>query len=179
MSRGKNASPHLLKVQLFGRKISIYLRTSWAAPKLKLAKNNLSLRELAKSAPNLCVSISHTKHIGGYALSRRPVGFDIEPRTRQLTDKAFHRLTLIQERQWPLTPIEFWVAKEAAWKSLRGPKQPQTISQIVLSRVTVRGGRKHFTFSVIAKDRDSRVTAGKGVLLINRRTILGIASPKP
>jgi hypothetical protein len=167
-----------MKIRFQSRHIEISILKKWSALNLKNKPTaNLELRaRVEKAGPY--TSISHARSMGGFAFCRTsPVGFDIEECSRELTPKAFKRLTLSQERKLPLTPIEFWVAKEAAWKSLRGPAQPATIISISILSVRKRGLRKHFTYSVNTSDIDALTHLGGGLILKSQRMIMGIALP--
>jgi 4'-phosphopantetheinyl transferase superfamily len=77
--------------------------------------------------PNGFVSISHCRSLGGYALSKYPVGFDIEEAARvQWT--FLERMWHPDDEKGPSAALH-WCAKEAAFKSM-GAQQPAVISQI-------------------------------------------------
>ena len=78
------------------------------------------------------ISISHCKRAGGFIAAPRCklVGFDIEINRRLVGVKL--RLVSVNEKE-PLeapSPAAFWTAKEAAFKCLRGPKQPRGLKDI-------------------------------------------------
>ncbi len=50
----------------------------------------------------------------------RGVGLDIESSRRAVSHRVSDRITGEEERNFPLTPLEVWVSKEACWKSVPG-----------------------------------------------------------
>ena len=77
-------------------------------------------------------SISHTEGAGGYAYvpASYQVGFDIEKRAR-IHPSTVRRISVSDEEvQKARQPESLWVAKEAAFKALRGPTQPKVISAV-------------------------------------------------
>ncbi len=83
-------------------------------------------------ANQIFCSISHTRRLGGFVLSRVPVGFDIEALGR-VSKRVVDRIS---------TPVEvlnapdgesLWVAKEAVFKCLQGKHQPTVLSEIHIS----------------------------------------------
>ena len=80
-------------------------------------------------------SISHTQGLGGFAILHpaRKIGFDLEPMNR-VTAKVATRIAFApDEASQAPSPGHLWVAKEAAFKALRGPKQPQVLSALKVS----------------------------------------------
>lgn len=75
-------------------------------------------------------SISHTGEVAGFALSQEPIGFDMEFEDREISDKALERIASKRELDLFSEPIKLWVAKESAFKALRGPGQPPLIQDI-------------------------------------------------
>jgi phosphopantetheinyl transferase (holo-ACP synthase) len=86
----------------------------------------------ALSSSKWKTSISHTKgSVVGVALNLRQevlgIGVDLEIENRSVSQNAFYRFTHSKERDKfkNLQPLEFWVMKEAAWKS--NPLASQTL----------------------------------------------------
>jgi 4'-phosphopantetheinyl transferase len=79
-------------------------------------------------------SISHSKGLGGLVTSRKArVGLDIEVSER-VKDHIVQRVCRSQDEfNAAPTAAHLWVAKEAAFKALKGPSQPQLISEITVS----------------------------------------------
>lgn len=77
----------------------------------------------------ISVSISHTASLGGFAISQRPVGFDLEAQSR-ISDRAVRRVSSDAEVAAAPSPAHLWVAKEAAYKALRHGQQPAVISDV-------------------------------------------------
>jgi 4'-phosphopantetheinyl transferase len=80
-------------------------------------------------------SISHTKGLGGLVTSRLTmVGLDIEVIER-VGDHIVKRVCADpQEFDMAPSAAHLWVAKEAAFKALKGPQQPPLISQVTVSK---------------------------------------------
>jgi phosphopantetheinyl transferase (holo-ACP synthase) len=76
------------------------------------------------------VSISHCPTLGGYVLSKDPIGFDIEETTR-VELRFVERMAHPDDTKGP-TPAALWCAKEAAFKAL-ADQQPQVIAQIAVN----------------------------------------------
>ncbi len=164
-----------------------------------LSKAHAVTANTASNQLQTSTSISHTRTLGGFAFAttKRQVGFDLEPVTRKISEAAYSRAATSEERNmlseftWParsqlqvlmakqqrqiLQPIALWVIKEAAWKALRGPQQPKTISQIKILSLTIlaQKTRIHFTFN--SKEIESLKPLGEGCIFIHQRTIVGIA----
>jgi hypothetical protein len=71
--------------------------------------------------------------------------------------------------------ISLWVMKEAAWKSLKGPHQPKTITKIKIHSVKKNKSKFCFLFSFNTTTFNGLVIRGKGVVIQKGRLILGIA----
>jgi len=77
--------------------------------------------------PSGFVSISHCRTLGGYALSKYPVGFDIEESSR-VEWRFLERMWNPKDEKGPTAALH-WCAKEAVFKGL-GAQQPAVISDI-------------------------------------------------
>lgn len=77
--------------------------------------------------PSGFVSISHCRTLGGYALSKHPVGFDIEESSR-VEWRFIERIWNPLDEKGPY-PALHWCAKEAVFKAM-GAQQPAVISEI-------------------------------------------------
>jgi 4'-phosphopantetheinyl transferase len=79
-------------------------------------------------------SVSHTQGLGGFAgivdAENRKVGFDIEVIPRVTPQIAGRVRTTADELSLAPSPAHLWVAKESAFKAMKGPQQPKVISQI-------------------------------------------------
>jgi phosphopantetheinyl transferase len=81
-------------------------------------------------------SISHTQDLGGFACIKtdgKAIGFDIELIARVSDEVAKRVCTDPTELSAAPSPAHLWVAKEAAFKALKGKSQPLVLSQIVLT----------------------------------------------
>lgn len=139
----------------------------------------------------LYTSISHTKKLGGFAISTECIGLDIESITRTLSPKAEKWLKNIKDKS-NFTPIELWVAKETAWKAIPQKWQPTSISKVSINSTQIqRNSRlplikvksqkiksqknkavKNFLFSVKYKGIQIK---GRGTLCQHSRFIMGFA----
>lgn len=170
-----------MKVKVGRHWVFYNIKSNWSAVS---TSNKAALRSAAeftkhelsrKKKKSVYVSISHTKSAGGFALATRTVGFDIEPRTRKLSARATRRLGTDEElRQCP-SAISLWVMKEAAWKSLKGPHQPKTITKIKIQNVKKNKSISFFGFSFKATAINGLIANGHGRLIFRGRLILGIA----
>lgn len=101
--------------------------------KLTEIEREILLRlEFVPQPPLVSVSISHTQTVGGFALTRSQtpaVGFDIELSSR-IRPKAVERVSSPEELSSAPSASHLWVAKEAAFKSMRGAKQPAILSML-------------------------------------------------
>jgi phosphopantetheinyl transferase (holo-ACP synthase) len=79
-------------------------------------------------------SISHCPQLGGFATITSPwkIGMDVEQQDRVSIAVANRVCRDPSECDQVPSPSALWTAKEAAFKSLRGPQQPTTISQLVI-----------------------------------------------
>ncbi len=90
----------------------------------------LRMLEHIPDPPNASVSISHTPLIGGFAYTLSPtphIGFDLEEIAR-IHERAVARISKPEELQQAPSVAQIWVAKEAAYKALRG--RPKVISAL-------------------------------------------------
>ncbi|MBC7371482.1 MAG: 4'-phosphopantetheinyl transferase superfamily protein [Bdellovibrionaceae bacterium] len=90
-----------------------------------------SLKNLDKipTFKKIHVSISHAADLGGFAISKSPVGFDIEVIER-VKDVIVRRVSNEAEMINAPTPAHLWAAKEATYKALRSFAQPGVISEL-------------------------------------------------
>ena len=77
-------------------------------------------------------SISHTHTEGGFAVSKFPVGFDLEV-TSRVTLELVTRISFDEELTQAPDFASLWCAKEAAFKALKHFKQPKVVSQIKIN----------------------------------------------
>ncbi len=110
----------------------IYLSKKWSSAD---SHNREFLGNFIEQHQLKYVSISHGRTWGGFATSQQPVGFDLEERSR-VTEAVVRRVCEDDEYQALLRSgvqqAFHWCAKESAWKSLRGPKQPRVIGDLFL-----------------------------------------------
>jgi phosphopantetheinyl transferase (holo-ACP synthase) len=157
------------------------IKTKWSAAKLT---NKKALRDAAelnrqkmsrKNKKSVYASISHTRTAGGFAVATRPVGFDLELAGRKLSARASQRLGTTEEHHLCPSAISLWVMKEAAWKSLKGPHQPKTITKIKIQKVKKNKNKSKFLFSFKSRTISGLVVRGHGGLICKGRLILGFA----
>lgn len=130
-------------------------------------------------------SISHSEKAGGYAISADPIGLDIETADRELSEKAYHRISDEEERELGITPIELWVAKEAAFKALNSAfyseSRPtpdfslKTISQIKIAKKTALKTGAPYRFSFKLRKFEGLGSFGEGIIDSQNETCLGVA----
>jgi phosphopantetheinyl transferase (holo-ACP synthase) len=161
---------------------SVFIKTShkWRADKNKAQhKKNRRLlqRDLnLKKQNHQSASVSHTQHIGGYALCQRGIiGFDLEPASRTVSPKAAKRIGSPQERRLITNPLHLWVIKEASWKALKGPQQPKTISHIKIDSFRKLRSHNIYEYSYKSSKINTLENSCFGVLVISPRTVLGIS----
>ncbi len=80
---------------------------------------------------DLAYSVSHSNILGGaaFAADEGQIGFDLEETARVLPAVAL-RISDDQQLRAAPTPAALFVAKEAAFKALRGPRQPKVLSEV-------------------------------------------------
>lgn len=81
---------------------------------------------------SLAYSVSHSKSFGGAAFvdsAFGPIGFDIEE-TSRVTEAVALRVSDEHQLRIAPTAAAIFVAKEAAFKALRGPRQPKILSEV-------------------------------------------------
>jgi hypothetical protein len=125
-------------------------------------------------------SLSHTVHVGGFALAKKPVGFDLESNGRNISSRATQWFASADELALVRDPLYIWVMKEAAFKATRGPYQPKTLRLVKITDVktlpkkTFQNKTLKFQFEVKSKS-PRRSFRGEGLIKINSRTIMGFA----
>lgn len=89
------------------------------------------------------ISVSHTDELGGFVwinlkepMPGLQIGLDIENSTRVHEVVAKRICKSEAEFKAAPSPSSLWVAKEAAFKALRGPKQPQVLSEVEITEWT-------------------------------------------
>ena len=98
-------------------------------------------------------SISHTEGFGGYVFLTREIneplqiGFDLELKER-LAPAIAERICQdkLEFNEAP-SPAALWCAKEAAFKALKGPHQPQVLPEIKISNWRKNSQFETFQFS--------------------------------
>jgi hypothetical protein len=124
-------------------------------------------------------SISHNPEFGALILARQPIGLDIESRHRKISIKTLNRITTLTEQSLELMPIEFWVAKEAAFKACSKSLKVITISEINIRAVKKNIYSKTFKFSIKPSKIRGLKQAGEGCILTLKNTTMGIAWLRP
>jgi len=95
-------------------------------------------KKMGKAYPFSDSSISHCRNMGGFAMTTYDsdhvvgLGFDIEEDSRVTQEIARRICTTEDEFLRAPSAASLWAAKEAAFKSLKGPKQPKVVSEIEL-----------------------------------------------
>jgi phosphopantetheinyl transferase (holo-ACP synthase) len=100
------------------------------------------------------VSISHGQKLGGFAISKKPVGFDLELISR-VEPVLVERVSLPDEVKFAPSPAHLWSAKEAAYKALVHFRQPKVLSDVLI------GGWNENTFQLL-NDKLFKAPVGLG-----------------
>ncbi len=117
--------------------LEIFLKSEWGS---HIENHSQAIHEALKNwnSDSSAASISHCPGMGGFiATSRKPgetlqLGFDIEETDRVTAAIARRVCQQEDEFQKAPSPASLWSAKEAAFKSLKGPRQPAVVSEIVI-----------------------------------------------
>lgn len=80
---------------------------------------------------SLAYSVSHSKVLGGaaFAAGELQVGFDLEE-TSRVSEAVALRVSDKKQLEMAPTPAALFVSKEAAFKALRGHRQPLILSEV-------------------------------------------------
>ena len=173
--------PFLKLVRIHGVRIEYIVSPKWCDKhRLKLKQ---ALNEILPYKPHRFVSVSHTHHLGGFALSTKPLGFDLEPAKRIVSTRATKRFATPQEIiGFHNNALAVWVAKEAAFKALRGINQPRTITAVRIEQprfIKKNNGNEIFVFRFKLNNFSPLAGYGVGRCEISHRTIMGFAVFSP
>ena len=139
----------------------------------EIETQTLRMLEHIPDPPNASVSISHSPSIGGFAYTRAQspaIGFDIEEISR-IHAKAVARIS--KPGELTQAPARIWVAKEAAFKALRGrPKVITALTTRAWLSVVERENLSLWSCEVSEDSQPNAVCRGLTVELSN--TALGI-----
>jgi hypothetical protein len=97
-------------------------------------------KKMAKAYPFSDSSIAHCRSLGGFAFTMYDsnhvisLGFDVEEDARVSKEIAARICKTAQEYAFAPSNGSLWTAKEACFKALKGPKQPQTVSGLELEK---------------------------------------------
>ncbi len=116
----------------------VVLRSDWGSknPDYRERLHGELRKRMATAYPFSDSSISHCQSMGGFAFTKFDsdhviqIGFDIEEIDRVRPEVA--RRICVTEREFTAapSPASLWTAKEAAFKSLKGPKQPLIVADL-------------------------------------------------
>jgi phosphopantetheinyl transferase (holo-ACP synthase) len=123
---GSQAAEHRQKIR---DAIEFQLKTHWQK---EVAAGELEhLHDLNRYPvfKKIHVSISHCLEMGGFVLSKMPVGFDIEL-VERVQQKIVARVSKEAEMINAPSLAHLWAAKEAAFKALHSFRQPDVISEL-------------------------------------------------
>ena len=120
-------------------KIEVILKKRWGSenPSHREEIHGEVKKRMGQLGPFFDASIAHTQSLGGFSFIQYPqesviqIGMDLEviARTQEAT---VQRVSSDNEYAAAPSPAALWVAKEASFKSLKGPQQPKTIGQLVI-----------------------------------------------
>jgi hypothetical protein len=122
------------------------LSTHWAKDVAYAEFVHLKDLDLIPRFKKIHVSISHGPELGGFVISKKPVGFDLEKKDR-IHEKIVRRISLEREVEAAPSLAQLWAAKEAAFKSLREFRQPPAISELEI------GAWDHDVFQLVNEAR--------------------------
>lgn len=142
--------------------IEVHARSEWGSQNTghrDLIRQMMS--ELDKSS-TYKYSISHTTGMGVLVYSLDWVGVDVEV-TDRVTNQVMQRVSTLAEIQEAPTLAALWCAKEAAFKALKGFRQPSVISDVSI------GGWKKIdsqteTFQLLNYENHETPHSGRGVV---------------
>ncbi len=124
--------------------LEIHLKREWGsrAPDHRESIHSEVKKKMAHAYPLSDSSISHCQSMGGFVFAQQEInqifqiGFDIEEFSRIKPQVARRICQSDQEFEEAPSPASLWTAKEAAFKSLKGPHQPATVSELELAAWT-------------------------------------------
>lgn len=105
-----------------------YVDAYWGSSQMNFRQsihNHLNLQ----NSKNLFSSISHCNSYGGYILSSKKIGFDIET-TERVSESVIQRISKAHEISLAPSYAALWTAKEASFKALADANSIKTVSQI-------------------------------------------------
>jgi phosphopantetheinyl transferase (holo-ACP synthase) len=142
------------------------LSTNWAKDVSYSEYEALKDLDRIPSFKKIHVSISHGQDLGGFVISKKPVGFDLELKDR-IHEKIVRRISLEREVAEAPSLAHLWAAKEATFKALREFAQPGVISELEI------GAWKDDHFKLV-NEKLFRVSRGHGVAWIDGTYIFSI-----
>jgi 4'-phosphopantetheinyl transferase len=114
--------------------LDFQLKEDWGSKKQGYRKLiHDKIKKIGVYAPRF--TISHTFQIGGFAWSDDIdvlIGLDIEQTTRVRSELAERISSTAEEFLKAPQSASLWCAKEACFKALRGPNQPQVVTEIIM-----------------------------------------------
>ncbi len=121
--------------------LEIVLRPNWGSTHADYRESlhGELKKRMAKAYPFSDSSISHCPSMGGFAFTTfdsnhvLQIGFDIEEDARVRPETAKRICETLKEYQAAPSNASLWTAKEAAFKCLKGPKQPLVVSAVELT----------------------------------------------
>ncbi len=130
-------------------KLEIALRPTWGSehPDFRESLHGELKKRMAKAYPFSDSSISHCRSMGGFAFTTfdsdhvLQIGFDIEEDTRVRPEIARRVCMTEDEFARAPSPASLWTAKEAAFKCLKGPKQPLVVSDLEVTNWQTHGSQ--------------------------------------
>jgi 4'-phosphopantetheinyl transferase len=127
----------------------VVLRADWGSqnPDYRERLHGELKKRMAKAYPFSDSSISHCQSLGGFAFTTFDsdhviqIGFDIEEDERVRPEIARRVCQTDTEFQSAPSPASLWTAKEAAYKALKGPKQPLVVSDLEVTNWQTLGSQ--------------------------------------
>lgn len=123
-------------------KLEVVIQAHWGSshPNHREEIHGELKKRMATAYPLSDSSIAHCKDWGGFIFSpydSEPVirlGFDMELDSRVSAETAMRVCASNEEFSRAPSPASLWTAKEAAFKSLKGPQQPPVLSYLELGQ---------------------------------------------
>jgi hypothetical protein len=164
-SGGSGLADHRMKIRTaLQQRLNTHWNKSVLAPEMQSVADLQRVPQFKK----LYTSISHAKDLGGFVISKRPVGFDLELRSRILP-QIVARVSMPQEVELAPSIAHLWVAKEATYKALMHYHQPTVLSDVLI------GGWKQGTYQLL-NDKLFKAPLGMGAVWIKEPYIFSVFS---
>ncbi len=179
-------------IQLIGqalneKSVSFFLSQEWGSQNSdhrEKIHQALESQKTRTEPASFTYSISHTIGLGGFVTStskNKQIGFDVEIKARvsnQIAKRISFNSTEFQEAP---SAAQLWVAKESAYKALRGQGQPKVITELNLGQwllVSAASNNSEQDFQVetfrLLSQSEQQVSDSIGITFTRNEFIFGI-----